>query len=191
MQDFRVSATLNQAYEVKSMSNYHEVEVELVVDDTHIETGDVFEPMKWGIDIYEGPAVYTQSQQRFSEPQRQLFAMIWYIEEVNNGGHKQFYSNSTGIVWQDACNGFAAMGLKEVASIILDSAKLLGGSPSLDRASRQSQLEEFKPDFRGVDKRFYDLESSVDLSAAMLAYVRANPTAFYFSGKVTRLERIP
>jgi hypothetical protein len=172
------------------MSNFREVEVELVVDDAHIETGDVFEPMKWGIDIYDGIEAYTQSRQRFSEPQRQLFAMIWYIEEVNNGGHKQFYSNSTGIVWQDACNGFAAMGLKEVASIILDSAKLLGGSPSLDRPSRQAQFEEFQPDFREVDECFYDLESLVDLNAAMLAFVKANPAAFYFSGRVTRLERI-
>ena len=169
------------------------MEVEIVVNDALIEAGDlwpVIEPMGFGIDIYKGEEECRRSQQRL-EPQRQLFAARWYVQEVNNGGHKQFYWNSTGIVWQDASDGFAKMAaLNEVASdIILDSAKLLGGSHLSIAAVRQTQLEQLRPSFGELDKRFYRLEKSVDINAAMLAYVKANSSSFHFSGKVTRREK--
>ncbi|HCZ34456.1 MAG TPA: hypothetical protein DHV26_00850, partial [Cytophagales bacterium] len=31
---------------------------------------------------------------------------------VSNGGHLQFYSNSTGSVWEDAVKGFKLIGLE-------------------------------------------------------------------------------
>ena len=48
----------------------------------------------------------------FSLPQRYVFAIQWHIGEVNNGGHYQFYDNSTGIVWEDSLKGFEVIGAK-------------------------------------------------------------------------------
>ena len=55
--------------------------------------------------------------------------MIWYIAEVNNGGHDQFYFNSTGIVWKDALAGFGELGIDEAVEII------------------QEQLDAYQPNF--------------------------------------------
>ncbi len=81
--------------------------------------------------------MYERSLAGFSGPQRLVFAIHWYRAEVNNGGHVQFYSNSTGIVWRDALAGFEAMGLSDYAAVVRDSARLLGGDPPLDREKRE------------------------------------------------------
>lgn len=50
--------------------------------------------------------------------QRYLLAINWYFGEVNNGGHHQFFYNSTGIVWEDVVlNGFKHFGMNEYAAI--------------------------------------------------------------------------
>jgi hypothetical protein len=54
--------------------------------------------------------------------------------QVNNGGHDQFYFNSTGIVWLDALKAFRELGQSEVVAIIEASVQWLGGNPSLDTA---------------------------------------------------------
>ena len=37
----------------------------------------------------------------------------WYMADVNNGGFDQIDCNSTGIVWEDAMNGFLEIGVHE------------------------------------------------------------------------------
>ena len=110
--------------------------VHVVVNDDTIAAGDywpVIEPVWWSADIYHGPGLYEQSLSPFTESQRFVFAVRWYFSEINNGGHRQFYSNSTGIVWQDALVGLEAIGISKAAQILQISADRLGGSPSLDR----------------------------------------------------------
>ena len=106
--------------------------VHVQVDDATI-AGDnpwaVIEPVWWLADIYDGAAAYEHSLQQFSQSQRFVFAVRWYIAEVNNGGHNQFYSNSTGIVWRDAVAGFEAIGAPRAATIVKISAERMGGSP--------------------------------------------------------------
>lgn len=164
--------------------------VEIRVDDDTIAAGDlqaIVEPVWWLIDIYHGPAEYKRTSRQFSKPQRFVFAIRWYRAEVDNGGHEQFYSNSTGIVWRDAAKAFAAIGVKKGASIIFDSADRLGGTPSLDRTTRQMELGQYRPEFSDLDDRFYELCKNTDLETAMLDYVRANAAEFYFSGQITRV----
>jgi hypothetical protein len=59
--------------------------------------------------------------------------------------------------------------------------------PSLDRAERQEQLEANQPDFQDLDEALWKLVGKVDFDERMMAYVRAQPAAFYFSGKITRV----
>ena len=88
--------------------------LELVEDIKSLEENpsfDIVEPM-WGtISIYDGYQKYLQSAQTFTLEQRYLLAITWYFAEVNNGGHHQFLYNSTGIVWEDALNGFKHFGM--------------------------------------------------------------------------------
>lgn len=164
--------------------------VDITIDDRTIAEGDVWtilHPVWWIADIYDGPDEYERSLERFSNEQRLMFALRWYLSEVNNGGHRQFYSNSAGIVWKDACRAFSAIDVKKGADIILESADRLGGRPSLDRDLRCAELDEYDPDFSDLDERFYALSRETGIEEAMLAFMHGNNAAFHFSGPVTRV----
>jgi hypothetical protein len=164
--------------------------VDVTIDDSTIAEGDVWtiiHPVWWLADIYNGPDEYERSLRRFSPEQRLMFALRWYMSEVNNGGHRQFYFNSTGIVWKDACKAFSAINVRKGADIILESADRMGGDPSLEHDLRQAELDQHDPNFRDLDDRFYELEHGTDIEQAMLDFIRRKPAAFHFSGKVTRV----
>lgn len=157
------------------------------IDDTVIDTGDpyeIIEPVWWTVNIYEDEQAYARSFVPFSTEQRHIFAVIWYIVEVNNGGHEQFYFNSTGIVWKDALEGLQKLDVGEAVDILDESVSRMGGSPSLDRDERQQQLELNQPDFNDLDDRFYKLQDTINLYQIMHQYIEEHREAFYFEGEV-------
>lgn len=158
--------------------------LKISVEDVLNQKVDIVEPMWWSVDIYNGYEKYESDLSKFTLPQRYIFAIAWFEAEVSNGGIDQFYDNSTGIVWKDALEGFRAIGCEEVAKIIEDSAKRMGGIPSFDRKERWNQLEKFDPDFDDLTSRFYDL----DYSELMSKYIADNAESFCFDGDVMALE---
>ena len=163
--------------------------IHLEVNDETISAGDswlVMKPVRCSVTIYDGPGMYEHSFGPFSLAQRHVFAVCWYVSEVSNGGHEQFYSNSTGVVWKDARDGFLAIGLPQAAAIINVSADRLGGDPSLDRDERQDQLEQEEPDFADCDEALESLLEKSDLESLLMTYIRSRPADFYFSGEVPR-----
>lgn len=164
--------------------------VNITVDDATIADGDIWkiiEPVWWLADIYSGPDEYDRSLCQFSAEQRLIFALQWYISEVNNGGHRQFYFNSTGVVWKDACKAFSAINIKKGADIILASADRMGGNPSLDRELRYEQLAKYNPGFDDLDDEFYQLEKTANIEQAVVAFIREHPSAFHFSDKISKV----
>jgi hypothetical protein len=162
-----------------------EKDVHVVIDDAIIDSGDVsaiIDPVWYTANIYDGPAAYEESCKGLSTQQRYVLAISWYLAEVNNGGHKQFYSNSTGIVWEDAMKGFADAGLPEFAELIRKSAEGLGGSPSKQRDERNDQLDRMKPDFSEADDKLYKTEARI--APVLLEYIKKNREHFYFDGIV-------
>lgn len=163
--------------------------VHVRIDDATIASGDlaeIIEPVRSIADIYEGPEHYERSLRRFSQVQRFIFAIDWYRAEVKNGGHHQFYSNSTGIVWKDALEGFRALDAIEFAKILEESATRLGGSPSLERTQRNDQLDRLDPDFNDLDDRFYKAEGKLGLDRLLIEFIRAHAADFHFEGDVRR-----
>lgn len=61
--------------------------------------------LAWGVievmwehaEFYEDEDSYKRSIQPATEGQLAVYACTWYLSEVNNGGHKKFFSNSTGM----------------------------------------------------------------------------------------------
>jgi hypothetical protein len=163
--------------------------VALRVDDALLSGNDSFaiiEPAFWTVSIYGSLRDYEADLERFSRPQRLLLALHWYLAEVNNGGHAQFYANSTGIVWPDALAAFEELGIQDGAAILRESIQRMGGAPSRDRDERTRVLERLDPNFDDLDERFYALQERVNLDARMMEYARRQPAAFYFSGTVER-----
>jgi hypothetical protein len=146
----------------------------------------VIEPVWWTANIYDSLEDYEASLESFSHSQRLLFALHWYLSEVNNGGHEQFYFNSTGIVWPDALEAFRLVDVPEGAEILQQSASRIGGSPSRERDERQRQMEKHSPDFEDLDNRFYELQEKIDFNAKMLDFARAHSDAFHFDGTVEK-----
>lgn len=149
-----------------------------------IENGDPYkliEPLWSSVSIYEGEEKYNEDLSVFSLPQRYVFAIEWYISEVNNGGHDQFYFNSTGIVWKDALEGFKEINHTIAYNILKESANRLGGNPSLNRNERSSQLDELNCEFEDLDSAFFEI---VDLDDFIMEYIKKNEKEFYFDGDV-------
>jgi len=161
----------------------------MVVDEQLINAKDaqgVIEPLWWSVSIYDGETQYEEDLKPFTKPQRYVFAIQWYVAEVNNGGHYQFFDNSTGIVWEDTMRGFEAIGAQKNVDIIKGYADRMGGNPSKDREKRQEQLENIAPSFADLDDldRMY-YESEADMTELLYTYIRENAKDFVFSGKVT------
>lgn len=157
------------------------------IDDKIIATRDpmaVIDPLWWSVSIYDSKEKYENDLKPFSLHQRAVFAMMWYMTEVNNGGHSQFYSNSTGIVWEDAMNGFALIGISEGNDILEESARRFGKNPSFDREEREKALDLLDKDFDDLDSRFYQLDSTVNITERIADYIQDNKKAFYFEGDI-------
>ena len=150
------------------------------------EASAVLDPVYWSADLKGGPEAYDASLAPFSEAQRRFLGVGLYASEVDNGGHDQFYWNSTGIVWRDALAGLEMLGLAGFANVLRESARRMGGDPSGDRAARHAVLDEREPDFSDLDDYFYELEDGVDLDDRMTAWMRAHPDEFLFEGVVQK-----
>ena len=82
------------------------------VTDEQIDDGDfqaIVTPLWWEVSIYDGETEMYDSLDRFTDPQKYVWAIQWYYSEVENGGHDQFYYNDTGIVWELALEGLRVM----------------------------------------------------------------------------------
>jgi hypothetical protein len=163
----------------------------LKIDDVVIDKGDVHEimdPVWWTMNIYDGEQKYLESVAQLSQGQRHLCAVMWYLAEVDNGGHDQFYWNPTGIVWEDALAGFTDLGIDEAVQILRESASRICGHPSLDKATRWAQMRSSSPEYDDLDIRLFKLVETIDVNEAMLQYIRRHRSAFYFDGKVRRYK---
>jgi len=159
----------------------------VVVDDAVIDKGDLYkviDPVWWTVNIYDDMDTYENSLSSFSKRQRLVNAVIWYRSEVNNGGHDQFYYNSTGIVWRDALEAFETFGLGQFARVLSASADRFSRPPSLDREERNEQMEAEEPEFDDLDSRFYALEDSVNMDAKLMNLIKKHRSEFYFDGSV-------
>lgn len=161
------------------------------IGDTEIQSDDYFaiiEPVFRSVSIYDGPERYEEDLAKFSAEQRLVLAYHWYLSEVMNGGHDQFYDNSTGIVWSDALKAFREIGHTEVAGIINESVTRFGAAPSLDKRERQEQLELTQPDFEDLDHQLGKLIERADFDDKVLRFIRTHRESFLFSGVVRLLE---
>ncbi len=156
------------------------------IDDEFITNNNdpmaIINPVWCTATIYGGEEKYNESLASFSKEQRNVYALLWYMAEIGNGGHYQFYFNSTGVVWKDALLGSKALKFDEFTQIIEESAIKMGGQPSLDRWTRQEYLQKNKPDFRELDTRLYKIDNQI--YKRIYQYILENKSQFYFDGRI-------
>lgn len=157
----------------------------VVVDDAVLAKNDpqaIMDPVWWVADFYESYEVMEETLAPFTWPQRLIWAVLWFEAEVCNGGLARFFSNSTGMIWPEALEGFEAIGRADLAAIVKEAAARFPSPPARDRALREDALDLMDADFADLDDRYY--ASHDDLFDAVMAYIREQPDAFYFDGYI-------
>mgnify|MGYP000893841735 FL=1 len=153
------------------------------------ETDDMWsinEPAYWTINIYGSYDDYLESAKGFTIEQRYLNAICWYFAEVNNGGHHQFFYNSTGIVWEDALAGLRLFKMDELAENLQSVINYFGGSIPFDRAERWTILQDWENEeelFDFLDKKddvVYEYDGIYEDT-----FVHEHPELFVFDGTYT------
>ena len=101
---------------------------------------DLMQPLWFTVSIYDGIDVYHENLRCFTQGQRRMLALIWYDSEVSNGGHEQFFGNSTGIVWKDALEGMRMIQADHIADNFQKALDFFGGEVPFDRCAREENL---------------------------------------------------
>lgn len=122
-----------------------------------------------------------QGWETLTAPQQHYCAVFLYDVEVCNGGHAQFFVNSSGDLWQSALEGLVAMEASEKSAILSAAVQLFGiDGPSTDNDTRHEQIAGFstKADdsLSSLDTRYFESEESVEVLLAN--YARANRQHF-------------
>ncbi|ADG68569.1 PBS lyase HEAT domain protein repeat-containing protein [Planctopirus limnophila DSM 3776] len=119
-------------------------------------------------------ALDKQGFDQLSSPQKHYYAVFMYDSEVCNGGHSQYFVNSSGDHWKSALAGLKAIGAEKRALILQEATKLFGtAGPAVDNDTRHRQLAAFtsKKDqvVDGLDTRYYECSENVEALLALYA----------------------
>ena len=110
------------------------------------------------LDLYDG-----RGFDAMTKPQQFCFAVELYQDEVNNGGHRQYFYNDDSDLYQVAMEGMRAIGADAQAAILSDAALAFApDKPASTEIERRHQMEALRTDmdvkFETADDRFYKLE---------------------------------
>ena len=154
------------------------------------DSWDIIEPVYETVNIYNTYEDYLDSTKIFTLEQRYLLAIIWYFIEVNNGGHYQFFDNSTEIVWKDTLKGFELFGMKEHAANFKNLLAYFGGTISFDREERSELLAQMEEEYGDAfyekldeaDDFIYDYDGNEN----ELSFIKKYPEKFIFHGSADK-----
>ena len=93
------------------------------------------------VNIYNGEDAYCESIKSVPRQSLVLYAVFFCDSEIRNGGLRQLFGNSTGILVPEAIEGFRAIGLEACADTIEKASRLFGDSFPRDRWKRQETIE--------------------------------------------------
>ena len=86
----------------------------------------IYAPFYEQLNFYDGRDAWLRSTESVPREAVLLFALHWLHAEVYNGGFWQYFFNSTGTSYPEASEGFAAIGMPEVAEVVDEAAAMLG-----------------------------------------------------------------
>ncbi len=119
-------------------------------------------------------ALDNQGFDHLSGPQKNYYAVFIYDAEVNNGGHSQYFVNSSGDHWKSALEGLTAIGAKTRAKILHEATSLFGtGGPSKENDPRHRQLASFSnqqdKSLDALDSKYYSCDENIEALLAQYA----------------------
>jgi hypothetical protein len=100
---------------------------------------DLVEPVFSEIDI-DSPSAFFESTTGLPRPVLHLYAAHFSLSEIRNGGLLQFFWNRTGVMAPEAADGFNAIGLPRLASVLTTATATLGSPYPRQRDERWDAL---------------------------------------------------
>lgn len=154
------------------------------ISEEKYDAWELIQPLWYNVNIYDSIEEYNKDLEPFSDGQRKMLALLWYDSEVNNGGHDQFFSNSTGIVWKDAIECMKMIGAVEYAENFQKAIDMFGEAVPFDRNERNEILERLNEDkdfddFEQNDSFYYEEGMIYQL---MNDYVKGHASDFVVNG---------
>jgi hypothetical protein len=119
----------------------------------------IYAPFYDRFNFYEGREVWLNSIAGIPEKAVHLFSLHWLHLEVYNGGFWQYFFNSTSTSAPEACAGFRAIGMGDVATVVKDAMSKVGTPFPFDKSAREVIVggPRDRMDFNAEDSAFYDL----------------------------------
>lgn len=116
------------------------------------------------VNIYDGPEVFLRQFAGIPEAPQNLLAGHWCQSEVCNGGFKQFFENSTGVLAPEAAAAFETIGMPELGSLVRRAMAFFGSEYTRDRSRRIKILDHYRDahpialdPFDGMNEEFFRL----------------------------------
>ena len=112
------------------------------------------------LEIHEGPQRFLTDYSKLPALMQPVLTGAWCEFEVCNGGFRQFFLNSTGVLAPEAIEAFRAVGVPALASLVAEASAVFGTAFPRDRETRCGVLEgptqhEINRTLEALDKRFY------------------------------------
>jgi hypothetical protein len=124
---------------------------------------------------------FGDNMESLSDPQKIFYYIHCCEREINNGGFKQFYSNSSGDYAHETNYSLKIIGAYKTANIVMRANDQFPYKVvPKDRAERQKILEQMQDTsseiWKELDERFLAYEE--DLNAFNLEFIRKNKAFF-------------
>ncbi len=114
-----------------------------------------------GVSIYDGPERFLKQFGAAEVVPRNLFAAHYCQSEICNGGFRQFFENSTGVLAPEAVDAFRLLGMPEISILISNAMAWFGSTYPRERDARMDALSECATSpFDNQDTAFYRLLDS-------------------------------
>ncbi|MEZ6024188.1 MAG: DUF4375 domain-containing protein [Hyphomonadaceae bacterium] len=168
------------------------IDVRVVIDAAALERlapMDAIAPLWWGVQPSIDVAAWKAGLAPYTRPQQLVYAMVWHGAEAGNGGHDQFFWNTTGIVWRDALEGYREARIGDVAALLAAAVARMGGDPPLEKVARCQLMNFKKPNFDDMDDAFFPILNG-DLNDRIMHYVRNHAADFAFDGVVRLMPEL-
>jgi hypothetical protein len=112
------------------------------------------------LEIHEGPERFLTDYSKLPSHVRPIVAGAWCEHEVCNGGFRQFFWNSTGVLAPEAMEAFQLVGLPALASIVEEASAVFGSPFPRERDARCGVLDgptqgDLTRTLSALDQRFY------------------------------------
>jgi hypothetical protein len=110
------------------------------------------------VSIYDGPVQFQREFAAVPAKAGNLFASHWCQTEVCNGGFRQFYTNSTGVLAPEAVEAFKELGMPGTAAVVAEANSWFGYAYPRQRQTRELTLKAHATMHPGSSGPFEELE---------------------------------